>query len=81
MGAMPPEYNKNRNRSNDKKALKWIFGISKPQLPALLVIIAGDAVWALFGTLTALFSKEIINSATGGNRQRMIAFIFTYFFV
>ena len=55
MGAMPPEYNKNRNRSNDKKALKWIFGISKPQLPALLVIIAGDAVWALFGTLTALF--------------------------
>ena len=81
MGAMPPEYNKNRNRSNDKKALKWIFGISKPQLPALLVIIAGDAVWALFGTLTALFSKEIINSATGGNRQRMIAFIVTYFVV
>ena len=81
MGAMPPEYNKNRNRSNDKKALKWIFGISKPQLPALLVIIAGDAVWALFGTLTALFSKEIINSATGGNRQRMIAFIVTYLVV
>lgn len=78
MGAASPEYNKSRNKSNDKKALKWIFDVSKPQLPALLVIIAGDAVWALFGTLTALFSKEIINSATSGKRERMIVFIATY---
>ncbi|MBQ8758956.1 MAG: ABC transporter ATP-binding protein, partial [Clostridia bacterium] len=80
-GAVLPEYNKNRNKSNDKKALKWILNISRPQIPALLVIIAGDAVWALFGTLTALFSKEIINSATGGNRDRMIVFIVTYLVV
>lgn len=67
-----------RDKSGDKKALKWIFNISKPQLPALIVIIVGDAIWAVFGTLTALFSKEIIDSAVGGNRDRMFWFIGIY---
>ena len=80
-GTVHAGHQKDRNKTSDKKALKWIFEISKPQLPALLVIIIGDAVWALFGTLTALFSKEIINSATSGKRERMIVFIITYLVV
>ena len=81
VGPAFPEYKKDRNKTNDKKALKWICKVSKPQLPALIVIIVGDAIWALFGTLTALFSKEIIDSAINGNRNRMFMFIGIYMVV
>ena len=70
-----------KNKGNDKKALKWILSISKPQLPAIFVIIIGNAFWAAFGTVTALFSKEIVNSATFGNRSRMFFYIGTYLVV
>lgn len=70
-----------KNKGNDRESLKWILAISKPQLPAIILIIIGNAIWAVFGTVTALFSKEIVNSATFGNRNKMFFFIGTYLFV
>lgn len=78
---MNGQIRKRKNKTNDKKALKWILAISKPQLPAIILIIIGNAVWAVFGTVTALFSKEIVNSATFGNRSKMFFFIGTYLVV
>ena len=62
----------------DKRSLKWIFSVSKPQLPVIIALIVGEAVWAVFGTVTALFSMEIVNSAVEGNKDRMFAFIGIY---
>lgn len=70
-----------KNSQNDKQALKWIFNASKPQIPVIISLIIGNAVWACFGTVTALFSKEIIDSAVGGNRDRMFMFIGIYLVV
>ena len=71
-------HKKNINQPSDKQTLKWIFNASKPQIPVIIALIIGNAVWACFGTITALFSKEIIDSATGGNRDRMFLFIGIY---
>lgn len=67
-----------REKSKDRKSLKWIFNVSKPELPVIIALILGEAVWAVFGTVTALFSMEIVNSAVDGNRDRMFAFIGIY---
>ncbi|MCR5353667.1 MAG: ABC transporter ATP-binding protein/permease [Clostridiales bacterium] len=69
---------KKRDKDADRKALKWIFQTIKPMIPMIVFIIIGEAVWALFGTVTALFSKEIINSAVDKNRDRMILFLAIY---
>lgn len=67
-----------RSRAADKIALKWILAVLRPKIPEIIAVIIGEAVWAVFGTVTALFSKEIINSATSGNRSRMFLFIGIY---
>lgn len=72
---------KKRNKTDDRRALKWIFEVSRPQIPTIVAIIAGEAIWALFGTATALFSREIINSATNANKNRMFLFIGIYLVV
>ena len=67
-----------RDKSSDKETLRWILSVSNPQLPAIIAIIICEAVWAVFGTVTALFSMEIVNSATNGNPERMFKFIGIY---
>lgn len=69
---------KKRKPNEDKKALKWILTVIRPQIPVIVAIIIGNAIWAMFGTVTALFSKEIVNSATGQNRDKMFLFIGIY---
>lgn len=69
---------KRYNKDSDRQALKWILSVSKPQLPTVIIIIICEALWAILGTLTALFSMEIVNSAINGNSERMYKFIGIY---
>ncbi len=70
-----------RDKASDKEALKWILSVSKPQLPAIIAIIISEALWAVLGTLTALFSMVIVNSAVNGDSERMYKFIGIYLVV
>ena len=72
---------KKRKKNNDTEALKWILKVSKPLFPSIIVIILCEALWAIFGTVTAVFSMEIINSATNDNSKKMFLFIGIYLFV
>lgn len=67
-----------RKKNKDRQALKWVLKVSRPQIPVIIAIILGEAVWAVFGTVTALFSKEIVDSAVYGERDRMFMFIGIY---
>ena len=67
-----------RKKNQDRQALKWVLKVSRPQIPVIIAIILGEAVWAVFGTVTALFSKEIVDSAVYGERDRMFMFIGIY---
>ncbi len=69
---------KKRKKNDDKKTLKWILSVIRPQIPVIIAIIIGNAIWAVFGTVTALFSKEIVNSATDKNSDKMFMFIGIY---
>ena len=71
-------YDKHQDKEANRRALKWIFEVSKPQLPTIIAIILGEALWAVFGTATALFSREIINSAVDKDESRMFTFIAIY---
>lgn len=72
---------KKREKDKDKASLKWIIKVAKPQFPTIVAIVVCEAVWAVFGTITALFSKEIINSAVDGNKDRMFLFVGIYLVV
>ncbi len=67
-----------RKKNQDRQALKWVLKVSRPQIPVIIAIILGEAVWAVFGTVTALFSKEIVDSAVYGEKDRMFKFIGIY---
>lgn len=55
-------------------AQKWIAGNSKKELPMLVLLVIGNALFAVCGVLTALLSKNIIDSAQSGNRGGLIKF-------
>ncbi len=69
------------DRKSERQTLKWILHVSRPALPGILVVVLGEGLWAVFGTLTALFSREIINGATRGNREHMLMYLLVYFVV
>lgn len=69
------------DRKSERQTLQWILRVSRPALPGVLVIVLGEALWAVFGTVTALFSREIINGATRGNREHMLVYLLVYFVV
>ncbi len=64
--ALPEKYN--------KTALSWIFAVSKPLHLFLVAVIVLNGVSACFGTLTALISKGILDSAQQKNREWLINF-------
>ena len=70
----PPKLSKEENRA----ALKWITHVAKPELPRIILIVLGEALWATFGTVTALFTREIVNAATSGDAKRMWTFIIIF---
>lgn len=51
---------------------KWIIDNSKKELPMLVLLVIGNALFAVCGVLTALFSKNIIDCAQNGNRSELV---------
>ena len=75
--APPKKMSKEENRA----ALKWIVHVSKPEIPRIILIVLGEALWATFGTVTALFTREIVNAATekpAGNPQKMWTYLIIF---
>ncbi len=55
-------------------ALKWIITNSKSQNKKIIVLLVANALFSALSIVFALFIKEIIDSAVGGNLQRLISF-------
>lgn len=53
---------------------KWIIDNSKKELPMLVLLVAGNALFAVCGVLTALFSKNIIDCAQNGSRSGLLRY-------
>lgn len=77
----PSDIHKKRDKRTERKTLKWILSVARPEIPTVLFIILGEGLWAVFGTVTALFSREIINGATRGDRDHMFLFLIIYLVV
>lgn len=77
----PSDIRKKRDKAAKRKTLEWIFKVARPELPGILFIIFGEGIWAVFGTVTALFTREIINGATRGNRAHLMRFLIVYLVV
>ena len=77
----PSDIQKKRDKKSEKKTLNWILSVARPEIPTVLLIILGEGLWAVFGTVTALFSREIINGATRGDKEHMFLFLIIYLVV
>lgn len=65
---------KKNNKQNEKDTLKWIYSCAKPHLGRLILVMLINAFIACTGTVTALITKELLDSASGGNFDGLIRF-------
>ena len=56
------------NKENNFKTLKWIFGRTKRFLPIVALISVFSAITSLCGVALALFSKSVLEVATGDSK-------------
>ena len=63
-----------KNKQKEKDTLKWIYASSKSQLLRLVLVMIINAFVAGTGTLTALVTKELLDSATVGNINGLVKF-------
>lgn len=56
----------------NKGGFRWLFTQVRSKLPSLCVLIGSNILAAYLGTVFAVAIQEVIDSATGGNIQRMI---------
>ncbi len=68
----------NTQKKNSKSALKWILDTSKPQRFSIILLIVLNGILASFGTLCALLSKELVDSATSGAFKKLMTFAGIY---
>lgn len=55
----------------NKTAQNWINAHSKKETPKLVLLIIGNALFAVCGVLTAVFAKYIIDSAQAGDKTAL----------
>jgi ATP-binding cassette, subfamily B, bacterial len=60
------------------EVIKWMAGLARPFILPFTVIIFLEAILSLCGVGMAILSKNLIDSATGGQSQRMIWIIIIY---
>ncbi len=65
-------------QKKDYHALKWIIGTSKPQWKFVVLLVVLNGILATFGTVCALISKELVDSATGGKIKTLLLFAGIY---
>ena len=63
-----------KNKQKEKSALKWIYGVAKPQMGRLISVMLINGLVACTGTVTALVTKELLDSASTGNASGLIKF-------
>lgn len=70
--------NAGKSKTDKNAPLKWIISVSKPHLSFVLLLVVLYSVAASLGTISALTSKEIIDSAVNGVVNRLIVFCAIY---
>ena len=53
----------------DKKVLLWIYKNSKSQIIRMFVLVFASIVLAVNGVVIALFSRELVDSASEGSKD------------
>lgn len=61
-----------KTKEKDAAALRWLWGKTRGQRLRCAALIVLDAAGALFSVALALLSKELIDSAAGGDGERLI---------
>lgn len=74
----PDKQRDRAHRVDDRRVLAWICRVARPELPTVAAIVLGEALWAVLGTVTALFSREIVNGATEGLKSKMFLYLGIY---
>ena len=69
---------KTSKRQSDGSAIKWIALVSKPQLAFAAVLVVLNGVSSSIGTISALISKDIIDSAADGALSKLLKFCALY---
>lgn len=59
-------------KNSDKTALKWIYKTSKKQHLRLILLVVGNAVFAVISVLFALMCRGIVDSAVQKNTSSLI---------
>ena len=57
-----------KDRNNQYKYAKWLFRYTKPYLPKIILMLAFSISSTLFSLWMVNISKEVIDSATAGNK-------------
>ena len=64
----------NNNKQSEKDTLKWVYSCAKPQLGRLILVMIINALVACTGTVTALITKELLDSASVGSMNGLVKF-------
>src|SRR5690554_3762340 len=60
----------------DKKVLLWIYKNSKSQIIRMFVLVFASIVLAVNGVVIALFSRELVDSASEGSKDKLFLYGF-----
>lgn len=58
----------------DRTALRWLLAKGKRLIPMLSVLLIFNVLLSASAVVFSLVSREIVDSAVGGNKERLIAF-------
>lgn len=61
-------------KTGDKATIKWLFSHSKKQHIKMIILVAGNIVFAATSAVFALMCRGIVDSATTGNRGGIFGF-------
>lgn len=61
----------------DKRTLKWLYGISKKQMPAIVFLAFSNVLTSAISVFSALLFRGLIDNAMGGNRSKAIDYMIT----
>ncbi len=69
---------KKNKKTTDSKTLKWIYCVAKPHRASVIFLIILNGISASFGSILALISKDVVDSAQNKVLSKLIAFCVCY---
>ncbi|MCR4614578.1 MAG: ABC transporter ATP-binding protein/permease [Clostridiales bacterium] len=66
---------KQQKMKTDRRTLKWLYGVSKKQMPAIVFLAFSNTFTAAFSVFSALLFRELIDNAIGGRKEKAIMYM------